>query len=188
MPTTFSSLPPSVQALVAETFSALDEAEAWTSESLGQHAGTGQSITFAELYDFAMDPSADSNGRVRAELRRNGPLARNFAALLDRLNAFSMPAQAAAAAGTFLERVDDATGIRVRLIESAAATREMHLVIEIGDIAPGTIRVLYVLPRDGGCETLALDEDDGGLIHMLLERDTELLKHLMDPSTELKFK
>lgn len=188
MPTTFSNLPKPVQDLVAETFDALGEAEGWVSEGLGQGANAQKTIRYAELYDFAVDPGADRDGRIRAELRRNSRLARNFAALLDRLDALSMPALAAAAAGAIMERVDEATGIRLRLIESAAATREVHLVIDTGDGAAASIRMLYVLARDGGCETLELDEADGGLIHMLLERDSEVLKRLMEPSTELKFK
>jgi hypothetical protein len=188
MATTFSKLPPWLQHFVAEAFAARDEAESWIGQLHSQSPEFRKTTTFAEIYDFATAPGTDRDGRIRAELRSNGRLARNFAALLDRLNAYSMPAQVAAATGASMERFDEVSGIRLRLIESAAATREMHLVIETGDIAPAAIRTLYALPRDGGCVTLPLDEADGGLIHMLLERNNEILRYLLDPSTELKFK
>ena len=182
MSTTFDELPEPIRLQVQETFAGLEEARAWRAGD----AGEAQLVSTLDLIALARAPMSAASARVRAAMRGNRRLTASFAAILDEMGALAGGELAAASSGEVLERSDPDAGYALRLIESTADTREVHLVIEFGDTIEAAFGHLFLLPKDGEVVVLELEPGENP-VHILLERDSKALQLLKLASTELKF-
>ena len=110
---------------------------------------------------------------MRADLRR----------LLEKPAILRLPRVAAASAGVIMSR--DGEGCRIRFQRSRAEPRQTYVIIEL-DHDQGTPRTtLFTCDSENRCRKFPVPEAREGVVQMLLDEDSELLRALLDIKTEI---
>lgn len=140
-----------------------------------------RNITFRRLYAYASDTANDTDGELRKTLARNSRIAADFRSILEKTADISLP-EAAAAAGNGAITGRDGPGCRIRFAQSEAEPSQTYILIEMEDkeAAP---KMLFVVYADETIRSWPLPQARRGVIQLLEERESALLKALLDPKT-----
>jgi len=141
-------------------------------------------IAYGRLYEYAKarDPARDP--QVTKALGEDRSVWEQFRAIAARIGNFGEAAAAAAASTQISHR--DGMGWRIHLKPSKAKPDQTYLVFEWSDLALPPPRILYVYGANKSvplsCE---LGEAHEGKIQKVLEEDSELVRALRDPASEV---
>jgi hypothetical protein len=147
--------------------------------------GRARPVPLSRLYDYATQAPRGDDAGVEEALERDPRLAADLRLLLERTALRQLPRAAAAAAGPLRERHGD--GCRVRLQPSRAEPGQVYVIIEM---APGAEtgdlpRALFVCDAENRCRRHALPEPRDGVIQLLAETQSDLVRGLEDIKTEI---
>ena len=140
-------------------------------------------IAFGRLYAYATDVEGAADPELTEALDRDPGLRAGLRRLVEKTAILRLPRVAAASAGAILNR--DGEGCRIRFQRSRAEPRQTYVIIELED-GQGTPRTtLITCDSEDRCLKFPLPEAREGVVQMLLDEDSELLRALLDIKTEI---
>lgn len=176
----WNRLGPDGQAAVEAAFVALETAA--TLGRRGSAAGTGW-LSPTALWAHVTGAAEIPQARLAAALLENPGLRETLAGLLARAALSVGPRMAAAASDRPIdERGGD--GFRLRLLPARGAVDQTWIMIALDRTEPAPAR-LIVLPLIGPPHTVPLDPPVGGVVQLLAEAGSDLVRVLADPASTL---
>jgi hypothetical protein len=178
---TWKTLKPAQKKAAGQVFDALSTLDALTETD--NEATTGGQIGFSDIYAFATNPAHAMDNRMREALLRNPRLRRDLDKMIANAPVYHFRRVAAASSGDIDSRESD--GFKIRLKQSRAEETQTYVIIELAEGAPKAPTMLFV--RDAGEDYIkqALPEPQDGVIQLLVESDSDLVKALRDIQTEV---
>jgi len=152
-------------------------------------AGSGRTPAKAspsEMYAYAVDPNFQASPQLRNAINTDPRTRADFHHLLNNTARYHLPQVAAASSGDIESR--EAGGCKISFRPSRANADQMYVIIEsIGDnfFSPG---VLFVCGDEGQTDRLELPAAQNGRIQLLLERESDMAKGLLNIKTEVYLK
>lgn len=142
-------------------------------------------VSLSRLYDYAVNAGRGDDAEVERALEQSPGLAADLRLLLEKTALRHVPRAAAAAAGPVRERHGD--GCRVRLQPSRAEPGQVYVIIEMAPVAESAEapRALFVCDSENRCQRHALPEPRDGVIQLLAEAQSDLVRALQDIKTEI---
>ncbi len=146
-------------------------------------AGKTEKGGFSELYSYAIDPAQQPGQRTLAALERDVRVQADFQRLLKNTSRYHLPEVAAASTGVLEGR--KIQGCSLVFHPSRADDGQIYVIIE--SIADRNFlpKLLFVCHADGRSQRLALPEGRDGRVQILLERDSDIVRGLLDVNTEV---
>ena len=138
---------------------------------------------FSDLYTLADDPDCPMTDEMRLALEADETLSEGMRHLLAKTAAYRLPPCAAASSGSVLER--EGVGFSVRLHPSRAETSQYYVIIEVAEALLCGPRTLFVCEGRGGFLKFPLPEWQGGSIQVLAEAESDLVRALRSPGSEV---
>ena len=178
---TWKSLKPAQKKAAGQVFDALSTLDALTDPDKAS-AESGQ-IGFADIYAFATNPARNMDNRMREALLRNPRLRRDLDKMIANAPVYHFRRVAAASSGGVESREGD--GFKIRLKQSRAEATQTYVILELAEGAPKAPTMLFVKGADETYVKHALSEPQGGIIQLLVESDSDLVKALRDVHTEV---
>ena len=177
----WKSLDRSQKAAAEQVFDALSTLDVLSAkdETDAQAKGVG----FSELYSFATDPGRGMDERLRNALAGNARLRRDMDKILDKTALYHFPLVAAASSGAVEER--DGEGFKIKLRVSRAETSQTYVMIELDETNTSKPSTLFVRGSENEYGKYPLPEPQGGVIQLLVDCDSDLVKALRDVHTEV---
>ena len=174
--------PPGDRVAVAErAFTAIGEREALLGSD--QDDERPPAIAFSRLFGYADNPDPARDPELEESLARDPALRADFRRLLERIARLHVPRLAAAAGGEVTRR--DGDGCRIRLESSLAEPDQTYVIIELTDPDAPTPTRLFVVDAEDQCSAFALPPSRGGVIQMLEDGESALVRGLRDVETEV---
>lgn len=178
---TWKSMKPAQKAVAGQVFDALS-----TLDTLTDKDGTGEEakgVGFSELYSFATDPVRIMDNRLRTALSGNPRLREDLDRILDNTAIYHFPMVAAASSGEVESR--DGEGFTIKLRQSRAESSQTYVMIELDETNKAQPSTLFVRDAENDYGKYPLPEPQGGVIQLLVESDSDLVKALRDVHTEV---
>ena len=138
---------------------------------------------FAELYHFATDPGAVMTDQLQTELADNPRLREDLDRLLDRTSVYHFPRVAAASSGNIDSREGD--GFKLRLKESRADASQLYVILDLGEYGEEDPVALVIKDEAGLYQKHPLPVPVNGMIQLVTDEESDLVKALRDVKTEL---
>jgi len=148
-------------------------------------AAASRPIPVSRLYDYATDAQRDDDAEVEEALARDPRLAADLRRLLEKTALRHVPRAVAASTGPVRERHGE--GCRVRLQPSRAEPGQTYVIIEIAppsDPAESP-RALFVCDAGNRCRRYTLPEARDGVVQLLAEAQSDLVRALEDIRSEV---
>jgi hypothetical protein len=140
-------------------------------------------IAFSRLFGYADDPDPARDPEIDRALARDPGLRADFRRLLERIARHHVPRLAAAAGGEITRR--DGDGCSIRLETSLAEPDQTYVIIELVDAdAPSPAR-LFIVDAEDRCNAFPLPPSRGGVIQLLEDDGSDLVRGLRDVQTEV---
>jgi len=146
-------------------------------------AGQSRAVGFSDLYTYANGPSGPRDGEVRAAVLKDPRLRRNLDRLLARQSVCHFARAAAASSGDVDSR--EGEGFRLRIRRSKAVETQCYVIIEIEPGFETMPSALFAKTSAGAIDKYPLPEAQGGTIQILTDEDSDLVRSLRDPHTEV---
>ncbi len=140
-------------------------------------------IAFGRLYVYATEAEGVEDPELAEALESDPALRADLRRLVEKTAILRLPRVAAASAGTIMSR--DGDGCRIRFQRSRAEPRQSYVIIELDDVQGAKTTSLFACDAENRCRKFPLPEARDGVIQMLLEEDSELLRALLDIKTEI---
>ncbi len=144
-----------------------------------------RSVPLSRLYDYATQAARDDDAAVEKALERDPRLAADLRLLLEKTALRHVPRAAAAGSGPVRERHGE--GCRVRLQPSRAEPGQLYVIIEVAPPAPAAEapRTLFVCDAENRCRRYLLPEARDGVVQLLAEAQSDLVRALEDIRSEV---
>jgi hypothetical protein len=164
---------------VFDALSTLDEIGA------ADHAsGAGKrQVGFADIYAYVHEPDRPMSAQLSAALEADERLRNALLRLLTKTADYRCPRSAAA--GTKALESRDGHGFTIRLRPSRAEPSQLYVVIELLDHIADTPKALFVAQHPKGLLKHDLPEARGGTVQLLVETESDLVRILQDPGSEV---
>ena len=174
-------IPPDERAAAAQrTFTAIGE---WEALMVTGDDNLPGAIAFSRLFGYADDPNPAPDPELERALALDPGLRADFRRLVERIARHHVPRLAAAAGGEIARR--DGDGCRIRLESSLAEPDQTYVIIELTDRgAPAPAR-LFVVDAEDHCSAFALPPSRDGVIQMLEDGESPIVRGLRDVQTEV---
>ena len=151
---------------------------------LGEGEGEGRApIAFGRLYAYATEAEGIGDPELAEALAGDPGLRAALRRLVEKTAILRLPWVAAASAGTIMSR--DGEGCRIRFQRSRAEPRQTYVIIELDGAADARHRTLFACDPENRCAKFPLPEAREGVVQMLVDEDSELLRALLDIKTEI---
>ena len=167
--------PPESEPLATALFAALD-----AERMLAGGDALAAPIAPSRLFAYASGMIGDDPA-IDVALAADGPLAADFARMLDRAAPWRLPRLAAASAGDATVRTGE--NCRIELRASAAEPSQVYVIIELA--APEDAPTRLFVARAGGVVSAELPPARDGTIQLLSGADTPLVAALRDVGAEI---
>ena len=162
-----------------EALSALDDLAA----ARGKPVAGERSAGFSDLYAYVTDPERPMSQALERALSTRPSLAMDLQRLLRKRASHHAPRLAAASSG--LESSRRGSGFTISLRPSRAEPAQVYVVIDVLDLASRPPRTLFVSQPDDRLVKHALPGAEGGTIQLLADVESELVRALRDPESEV---
>jgi len=145
-----------------------------------------RSVPLSRLYEYASQAARGDDAEVEEALGRDPRLSADLRLLLEKTALHYLP-RAAAAAGSEPVRERHGEGCRVRLQPSRAEPGQLYVIIEVlPPSAPvDTPRALFVCDAENRCRRYLLPEPREGVVQLLAEAHSDLVRALEDTRSEV---
>lgn len=140
-------------------------------------------VGFADIYAYVNEPECPMNARLAQALEADARLRNDLLRLLSKTAGYRCPRSAAA--GTRALESRHGQGFTIRLRPSRAEPSQVYVVIELLDRAAETPKALFVAEHQEGLLKHALPEARGGTVQLLAETESDLIRALQDPRSEV---
>jgi len=151
----------------------------------GTAADTGL-VSPTEMYAYAVDASHQPSPGLLDALNTQAPVQASFRRLLNNTARYHLPQVAAASSGDIEQR--ESEGCKIAFRPSRANAAQIYVIIEcIGDTSFNPA-VLFVCAVDGTTNRMELPVAQNGRIQLLLERESDMAKGLLNIKTEVYLK
>ncbi len=162
-----------------EALSALDDLAATKGKPVAGERRAG----FSDLYAYVTDPKRPMSQALEEALSTHPSLAMDLQRLLRKRARHHSPRLAAASSGRESNR--RGTGFTISLRPSRAEPAQVYVVIEVFNLSSRPPRTLFVSQPDERVVKHALPGAEGGTIQLLADAESELVKALSDPESEV---
>ena len=181
MPLTFDTPPGDRVAAAERAFTAIGEWE----ELMGTDDDSEPpgAIAFSRLFGYADDPDPARDPEVAQALARDPGLRADFRRLVERIARHHVPRLAAAAGGEIIRR--DGDGCRIRLETSLAEPDQTYVIIELDDDDATAPARLFIIDAEDHCHAYPLPPSRDGVIQLLEDGGSTLVRGLRDVQTEV---
>lgn len=144
-----------------------------------------RSVPLSRLYEYASQAARGNDAEVEEALGRDPRLSADLRLLLEKTALHHLPRAAAAGSGPVRERHGE--GCRVRLQPSRAEPGQLYVIIEVSPpSAPvETPRALFVCDAENRCRRYLLPEAREGVVQLLAEAHSDLVRALEDTRSEV---
>jgi hypothetical protein len=174
---------PHQRAAAEKAFEAFDLVDGLSGRSPEVERGEERRVGFSDLYAFAHDGARAMDDALRRALGASPVLRDSLDRLLDEAALYHFPRVAAASSGSVEAR--DGEGFRLRLKRSRAAADQTYVIIEVDDSAGGVPRTLVTRDAEGRYLKVELPEAQGGVIQLLADTESDLVRALGRVETEV---
>ncbi|MBL6928907.1 MAG: hypothetical protein ISR44_07015 [Rhodospirillales bacterium] len=164
-----------------QVFDALSTLDALTATD--ETATDAKGVGFSDLYSFATDPVSVMDDALRGALNDNERLRRDMDQILEKTALYHFPLVAAASSGAVEER--DGEGFKIKLRQSRAESSQTYVMIELDETNTSQPSTLFVRGSEHFYGKYPLPEAQGGVIQLLVESSSDLVKALRDVHTEV---
>ena len=162
-----------------DSLSTLDEiAAAHRSREAGESRGG-----FADVYAYVNEPGRPMSARLSEALKADARLHDDLLRLLAKTASYRCVRSAAA--GTKVLESRHGEGFTIRLRPSRAEPSQVYVVIELLDRAAESPKSLFVAEQPDGLLKYALPETRGGTVQILAETESDLIRALRNPGSEV---
>ncbi len=146
--------------------------------------GTGErQVGFGDIYAYVNEPGRPMNARLSEALEADAGLREDLLRLLTKTAGYRCPRSAAA--GTKVLESRQGQGFIIRLRPSRAEPSQVYVVIELLDPAAETPKALFIAEHRDGLLKHALPEARGGMVQLLAETESDLVRALRNPGSEV---
>jgi hypothetical protein len=146
--------------------------------------GTGErQVGFADIYAYVNEPDRSMSAQLSEALEADARLRDDLLRLLTKSAGYRCPRSAAA--GTKVLESRHGQGFTIRLRPSRAEPSQVYVVIELLDPAAETPKALFIAEHREGLLKHALPEARGGAVQLLAETESDLIRALRNPSSEV---
>jgi len=176
----WNALSPEQKKLAESTFDARE-----TMDRLAGAAEEGVEpvVGIQALFDYATKPAAAADRAVVDALAASPRLRADLDRILAGTAFYRFPLAAAASSGAVTRR--DGEGYRIELRVSKAAQDQTYVSIALGAGVTTEPRAMLVQPPDGAPVKHDLGPPVNGTIQILARSDSDLVRALKDPKTEV---
>jgi len=176
----WNSLSPEQRKLAEATFDARE-----TMDRLSGAAAEGiePAVGIQDLFDYATKPTAAGDGAVVDALAASPRLRADLDRILERTALYRFPLAAAASSGAVMQR--DGEGYRIELRVSKAAQDQTYVSIALGTGVTAEPRAMLIQPPGEAPIKQDLGPPVNGTIQILARSDSDLVRALKDPKTEV---
>ncbi len=157
--------------------------ELWTHLKPGEDPS--RRIGFDDLYKFVIGTRQLDQMELNQALSQDKKLAAGFDRLLHNEALYYMPQAAAASSGEMDER--EGEGFVIRLKPSRATPDQIYVMIEFENSGAKLPSNLFLMHASGKYSQLDLPEGSSGTVQIVAEANSDLIKNLRDPGTEVFF-
>lgn len=139
-------------------------------------------VGFSSLHAYVNDPSVSMTEPLEAALDADERLQKALSRLLEKAALFHSPRMAAASQGQLEKR--QGLNFAMDFKESRADSNQVYVIVKAQDrkVAPGS---LFVTTRDGKIHKHPLADGTGPSFQLLFDAESEILKALRDPESEV---
>ncbi len=146
--------------------------------------GTGErQFGFADIYAYVNEPGRPMSAQLSEALEADARLRDDLLRLLAKTAGYRCPRSAAA--GTKVLESRHGQGFTIRLRPSRAEPSQVYVVIELLDRAAEAPKALFIAERRDGLLKHALPEARGGTVQLLAETESDLIRALRNPRSEV---
>ncbi len=180
MTTRWNSLSPEQKKLAEASFDARETMDRLSGDLPD---GAAPAVGVQALFDYATKPAAAGDRAVIDALAASPRLRADLERILERTALYRFPLAAAASSGSVTQRVGE--GYRIELRTSKAAPDQTYVSIALGAGITGEPSTILVQPPDGAPVKEDLGPPVNGTIQILTSSDSDLVRALKDPKTEV---
>ena len=179
---TWKSFTQDRRALAEQAFDALSTLDEITAAMRARETGERQ-VGFGDVYAYVNEPGRPMSARLRKALEADARLRDDLVRLLAKTAGYRCPRSAAA--GTKVLESRHGQGFTIRLRPSRAEPSQVYVVIELLDPAAEVPRSLFIAEQQDGLLKQALPEARGGTVQLLAETESDLIRALRNPRSEV---
>ena len=164
-------------------FGALHSADLWLDNPAGERADAAR-VPMPVLYAAATNPTTPLPATLVGRIATDPRLKADFNCLIERVSQCSFGRAAAASSGVLEKR--EAKGYTIRIKPSRADENQVYILIDLPE--HGSVNapaVLMLRTADGSIHKLALGAAEDGTIRVLSTAESDEVKALGDPATEI---
>lgn len=143
-------------------------------------------VSPSELYAYAVDARYHPTDNLLNALKTNSNVRESFHRLLKNTAQYHMPQVAAASSGEIDGR--EAAGCKISFRPSRADDKQMYVIIESAGNLEFSPEILFVCDSDGTSVRTELPAAQNGRIQLLMDRDSDMAKGLVDIKQEVYLK
>lgn len=140
-------------------------------------------VSPTELYTYATDAGYQPSPELLEALDSRPDVRASFHRLLDNTARYHLPQVAAASSGTIEQR--ESQGCKFSFRPSRANEAQMYVIIENTNDLEFAPKILFVCNRNGTTSRMELPSAQNGRVQLLLDRDSDMAKGLLDIKTEV---
>jgi hypothetical protein len=170
------------RALAEQAFDALS-----TLDELAAANSAGESgerlVGFGDIYAYVNEPGRAMSASLREALEADARLRDALMRLLAKTAGYRCPRSAAA--GTKALENRQGQGFAIRLRASRAEPSQVYVMIELLDPGAEAPKALFIAQHPDGLLKQALPEARGGTVQLLAEVESDLIRALRDPGSEV---
>ena len=179
---TWKDLTQEQRSLAEQAFDALSTLDELAAASNAED-GRARRIGFGDIYAYVNEPYCDMSAPLRQALEADKRLRDDLMRLLAKTAGYRCPRSAAA--GTKALESRQGQGFAIRLRPSRAEPTQVYVVIELLDPGAQAPKALFIARHPDGLLKQALPDVRGGTVQLLAEVESDLIRALRDPGSEV---
>ena len=150
-----------------------------------KHAeGSGERrVGFGDVYAYVTEPGRPMSTQLREAIEADARLRGDLLRLLAKTAGYRCPRSAAA--GTKVLESRHGQGFAIRLRPSRAEPSQVYVVIELLDPVAEAPKALFIAQHPEGLLKQALPDVRGGTVQLLAEVESDLIRALRNPRSEV---
>lgn len=181
MMATWKTLNAEQKAAAGQLFEALSTLDTLTDPMA--RSERSRDVGFADLYAYATEPDHLMDEHLRRALELDARLRGDLDRILENTAVYRFPRVAAASAGEIDRR--EGEGFTIRLRRSRAEEGQTYVIIEVREAGREAPSTLFVCGAGHAYGKFPLPPAQDGVIQLLSESDSDLVKALRDVHTEV---